>query len=247
MTPEAIDRAATILKIARLRKELIDDLPEECRPRTLEEAYAIQNRLVELLGEGISGWLVGCSNVEIQRQLGLNEPYAARVLASSLIKSPATLWLPATLPAILEVEFAFTLSQDLPHRATPYSHEEVAKAIRSVHPAIEAVLGHLRDWPSKDIYSVIADNGTDGALILGEGVTEWQWLDLASITTTLSVNGRLVREGAGSRVLAGPLSVMTWLANPRTSTGGPMRPPVVLPGVALVTESETLRSGALTR
>jgi 2-keto-4-pentenoate hydratase len=213
MIPEAVDRAAKILKVARLKHELIEDLPETCRPTTIADAYAIQDRLVELLGEPVAGWLVGCTNVEIQRQLGLSEPYAARVLASSLFKSPATLWLPATLPPILEVEFAFTLSQDLPHRATPYSHDEVANAIRSVHPAIEAVLGHLRDWPSKDIYSVVADNGTDGALILGEGVTEWQSLDLAGVATTLSVNGRLVREGAGSRVLAGPLSVMTWLAN----------------------------------
>jgi len=213
MLPEAIDRAAKILRTVRLRQELIDDLPEEYRPKTIEDAYAIQDRLLELLGEDIGGWLVGCTNTEIQKQLGLHEPYTARILASSLFKSPAKLCLPTTLPVVLEMEFAFTLSKDIPHRATPYSEDEVARAIRSVHPAIEVVLGHFHDWPSKDIYSLIADNGTDGPLIFGEGVTDWESLDLGEISVTLSINGKIVREGTGSKVLAGPLSVMTWLAN----------------------------------
>jgi 2-keto-4-pentenoate hydratase len=213
MLPEAIDRAAGILRTVRLRQELIDDLPEGCTPKTIEDAYAIQDRLVVLLGEDIAGWLVGCTNPEIQEQLGLREPYTARLLASSPFKSPAILQVPTALPVVLEVEFAFTLSEDIPRRATPYSEGEVSRAIRSVHPAIEMVLGHYHDWPSKDIYSLIADNGTDGALIVGEGVADWESLNLGEIPVTLSINGQVVREGAGSRILGGPLSVMTWLAN----------------------------------
>jgi 2-keto-4-pentenoate hydratase len=213
MTPEAIDRVARILRILRLGHQLIENLPDECRPETLQEAYAVQDRLFELLGEETGGWLVGCTNPAIQTQLGLQEPYAARVLASSLFKSPARLHLPTTLPVVLEVEFAFTLRNDLPQRATPYSEDEVASAILSVHPAIEIVLGHLRDWPSKDIFSLIADNGTDGPLVFGAGVTDWRSLDLTAIAVTLSVNGAMVRQGAGSKVMQGPLSVMTWLAN----------------------------------
>jgi 2-keto-4-pentenoate hydratase len=75
------------------------------------------------------------------------------------------------------------------------------------------VVGHFTDWPSKDIYSLIADNGTDGPLVFGAGVSEWRALDLSTIAVTLTVNGQTVREGAGSEVMEGPLSVMTWLAN----------------------------------
>lgn len=220
MLPEAIDRAARILTTVRRRQQLIDDLPDDCRPKTLEDAYAIQDRLVELHGEDVGGWLVGCTNPEIQEQLGLREPYAARVLVSSLFKSPAKLHLPSTLPVVLEVEFAFTLSRDLPHRVTPYSEDEVAKAIRSAHPAIEVVLGHFVDWPSKDIYSLIADNGTDGPLVFGAGVSDWRSMDLREVAVTLSINGEIVRKGSGSRVMEGPLSVMTWLANHVKRTPG---------------------------
>ncbi len=213
MLQPAMDHAAQILKQLRLSQQLIDDLPAECQPNTIADAYAIQDRLAELLGEDVGGWLVGCTNPAIQRQLGLSEPYAARVFASSLFQSPARLRLPGTLRVVLEVEFAFTLSKDLPRREAPYSAVEVASALRSVHPAIEVVLGHYVDWPSKDIYSLIADNGTDGPLVLGPGVRDWQAIDLREIVATLTVNGETARQGDGSKVMEGPLSVMTWLAN----------------------------------
>ena len=211
MLPDTIDRAARILRTVRLRQELIDDLPEACRPRTIEDAYAIQDRLVELLDKDIGGWLVGCTNPAIQKLLGLEQPYSARLFASSVFNTPARL--STALPVVLELEFAFTLSRDLPIRTTLYSDDEVAGAIRSVHPAIEMVIGHFTDWPSKDIFSLMADNGTDGALIVGEGVTDWTTLDLRDLPVTLSINGEIVRKGAGSKISGGPLSVITWLAN----------------------------------
>jgi 2-keto-4-pentenoate hydratase len=213
MLPDAIENAARILWSARLGQELIDDLPDACRPRSLDEAYRIQDRLFELLGDDAGGWLVGCTNPSIQAQLGLPGPYAARVLMSSLFESPASLCLPSTLPIVLEVEFAFTLARDLPSRATPYSPDEVASAVHSVHPAIEVVLGHLVEWPSKDIYSLIADNGTDGPLVYGAGTTDLQSVDLNTVAVVLRVNGKAVRKGRGSDVMEGPLSVLTWLAN----------------------------------
>ena len=213
MLPEAIDRAATLLKDARVGKYLLDDLPEDCRPRTIDEAYAIQDRLVEMLGDSVGGWFLGCTNVAIQQQLGLNEPYYARLLESSVQESPVSLRLSRQLPAVLELEFAFKLSQDIPPNTGTYSETAISSFIASVHPAIEVVIGYFRDWTHKNIYSIIADNGTDGALVYGEGVTEWQSLNLDEIPIGLFVNGSAVREGLGSNVLDGPLSAMTWLAN----------------------------------
>lgn len=213
MRPAAIDRAATLLKNARFKKRLLDDLPETCRPRTIEEAYAIQDRLVQMLGDSTGGWFLGCTNIAIQHQLGLKEPYYARLLQSSVQEGPYSLQLPKELSAVLELEFAFKLSRDIPATMEKYSEKAIAPFIASVHPAIEVVIGYLRDWTHKDIYSIIADNGTDGILVYGEGVSRWQSLDLNELPITLSVNGNVVREGKGSNVLDGPLSAMTWLAN----------------------------------
>jgi len=88
-----------------------------------------------------------------------------------------------------------------------------------VHPTIEVVAGHLKNWPEQDVYSVIADNGTDGALIYGEGKRDWLNLDLKLCSVQLTVNGETVRRGVGADVLGNPIDAMVWLANARSRDG----------------------------
>jgi 2-keto-4-pentenoate hydratase len=47
-----IEKAASLLADARVHNHLVDAIPLAFRPRTLADAYAIQSRLVELLGLG---------------------------------------------------------------------------------------------------------------------------------------------------------------------------------------------------
>ena len=100
---------------------------------------------------------------------------------------------------------------------------EVADAIATVHPAIELVTSHLQDWTRQPILDLIADNGTDGALVFGEGVYEWRGLDLAGLVVHLAVDGRRVRSGIGENALGNPLVAMTWLANHRSRAGDGLR------------------------
>lgn len=70
---------------------------------------------------------------------------------------------------------------------------------------------------------VMADNGTDGPLVLGPAVERWRDVDRPDIPVTLTVNGRIVRKGRGGNALGDPLNVMVWLANRRSREGGGMR------------------------
>lgn len=205
--------AADRLLTCRRTGEVIADLPAGCKPRGLADALAIRDLVFEGLGDKPAGWFVGCSNPVIQRQLGLPEPYCARLGASTVHPSPARL--PASrFPSItLEVEFAFTLGRALPARADDYTKEEVAEAIALVHPAIEVVTSHFADWTHQSIYNIIADNGTDGALVYGSGVPLNEAGDLGAIQTSVAVNGTVCAEGSGADVLGDPLNVMVWLAN----------------------------------
>jgi len=119
----------------------------------------------------------------------------------------------------LESEVAFTLGADLPARATPYSQEEVAASIRSMHPSIEVVNGHVRGWLNRPIAWVMADNGTDGPLVLGPPVERWHGIDRPNIPVTLIANGEVVREGRGGNALGDPPNVMIWLVNKRSREG----------------------------
>ena len=77
-----------------------------------------------------------------------------------------------------------------------------------MHPTIEVVAGHLRDWPTQDVWSVIADNGTDGALVFGPGAKGWREIDLTNVQVTLTINGKIVREGSGANVLGDPTNAL---------------------------------------
>ena len=223
MTPEQIDQAAHTLKAARLGHRVIDCIPEAQRPGNLREAYAVQDRLAELLGWEVGGWFCACTNATIQRMLELDEPYYARLFARSILAEPAVLNAALYPPIVLECEFGFRLGRDLPSRSERYTRDEVGDAISEVHPTIEVVAGHLKDWPNQDVWSVIADNGTDGALVYGAGTSDWRDLNLIDMPVSLTVNGEVRREGTGRKVLGDPLEALTWLANARSRDGDGLR------------------------
>ena len=219
MTPAQIEKAAQILKKARLEKTVIDQIPVEIRPQNLTEAYAIQDRLIEILGLETAGWFCACTNKRIQEILQLREPYYARLLKDYVLIQPVTLNSTDYPPIVIECEFGFRLARDLPRRSAIYERAEIEDAILEVHPTIEVVAGHLRDWPNQDVWSVIADNGTDGALIVGAGNRNWRDIALEQVFVTLTVNGRRVRSGYGNNILGDPVVALVWLANARSRDG----------------------------
>ncbi len=223
MTPDAIDRAARLLLAARQGRYLLPGLPDDCRPGDLDQAYAVQDRLIELMDTEIGGWFVAATSVEIQDKLGLDGPYWARLLASVLHPSPARLPAADFLTITLEVEFAFRLGRDLPPIGRPYRPGEVADAVATVHPSMEVVSSHFEDWTNHDAPSLVADNGTDGALVYGAGIEDWRGLELKDLAVSLTVNGERVREGVGGNALGDPLAAFTWLANARAARGEGLR------------------------
>ncbi len=223
LSREKIDAAASLFLAARQATRIIEELPIDLQPRSLADAYAIQTRVVELSGEAVGGWSLGATSAESRRQLSLAAPYTGRLLANALHESPATLAAPRRLQPVLEVEFAFRLERDLPARAAPYHAEEVAAAVASVHPAIVLASSHLKDWTSRPALDLIADNGTDAALVYGTGVHDWHNLGLAGLEVHLSVNARRVRSGLGENAMGGPLTALTWLANHRSQAGDGLR------------------------
>lgn len=219
MTSEEIDQAAEVLRAARLATRVIDCIPKAVRPRDIQEAYAIQDRLVELLGWDVGGWYCACTNVSVQKLLKLKEPYYARLFSRYILPEQVVLSAADYPPIVLECEFGFRLAQDLPRRTEPYTRSEVAAAVFEVHPTIEVVAGHLKDWPSQDVWSVIADNGTDGALVYGSGRVDWRDLDLINMPVSLELNGQVARKGSGRNVLGDPFEALVWLANARSRDG----------------------------
>lgn len=214
-----LNHAAELLADARRRVVVLPELPAEYRPAGIEEAYYVSDRLAVELGWPIRGWYCAATNTDIQRILGIDEPYYGRLFDTLIHESPALLDTADFPPMMVEVEVAFQLGSDLPPRGRAYTAEEVAEAVSSVAGSIEIVAGHLHDWMSQDVYSVISDNGTDGALVVGQAHTDWRGLDLATVEASVVRNGLEERRGSGANVLDDPLNALTWLANARAEAG----------------------------
>lgn len=223
LSSAAIDQAASLFADARRRKTTVDGLPPKLAPRNIVEAYAIQAQLAEKLGWEIGGWFCGCTNRAIQEQLGLAEPYCAPLFRDLIHHGPAVLDTKDFAPIVLECEFSFILAGDLPARLEPYALDEVKAAIATLHPSIEVVAGTLKDWQRQPPFTIIADNGVDGALVLGEGIANWRAHDLARMPVELFVDGDLVQKGYGANVLGNPLNALLWLANEQRRRGNGLR------------------------
>jgi len=203
MTGSRIAEAAALLADAHLTGRRLDRLPDRCRPRTLEEAYAIQDATVRAIGT-VGAWKVGRN--------GENVPRCAPVPKHLLFESGVTLDAGRFPDAALEIEFAYRVHTALPPRAQDYRIEEIAAAVVLV-PLIEVVGTRFLRSGELTPLEKLADLLANAAFVVGQPVTNWRELDLAATTVELQIDGNVVQRVSGHGSSANPLALVTWLAN----------------------------------
>jgi 2-keto-4-pentenoate hydratase len=158
----------------------------EASPRSRADAFAVQDRMAELLGERCVGWKVGAAVRAVQIFEGHDGPIVGRILASRLYESPARI--DASFAGYkVECEFAFRFAKDLPPKAGGYSREALEPDVM-LHPGLE--LAGTRFTPSgrkATTHDAIADNGGGGGYVVGPAIPRWRQIDLA----TLGIDARI--------------------------------------------------------
>jgi 2-keto-4-pentenoate hydratase len=218
MTDEAITRAAALLRGAMLQRKPLPALPPDCRPATLEEAYAVQARFVARLGTPV-GYKVGYTNPAIQRRFGLREPVSGRLIAGRVLESPARIDPGALLMRAAEPEFAYRLRERLPRSEAPFARERVSRAFEAVIPALEIVETRFEDWERIGPLQTVADNALGSHWVGGEPVRDWRPEEIRAQEIVARVNGVEVTRGRGSHVLGDPVNALVWLANDLATRG----------------------------
>lgn len=213
MSPEEARRAAALLLAARADCRPLASLPPACRPKDAAEGYAVQDALVAAMGGHVAGYKIGATSQKAQSYLETDGPFSGQVLEANLLDSPQHLAAASYNLRVIEPEFAFRLASDLPSRAQGYEEAGVAAAVEAVYPAIELVTSGLADWNHQGVASLIADNGVNGALILGAPSVDWRDLDIGAQRVTVRINGEDGGEGYGANAMGHPLTALTWLAN----------------------------------
>ena len=243
--------AAKRLFEAHERRENFAPLPPELAPHDAEEAYAIQDcyvaRRAERLG-AIAGYKIALSNPEMQRFVGVDQPQAGVMLASTLHRTPARVRAADYVRLIVEFEIAAEMAADLPAADAPYTRERIAAFVRSVMPAIELADDRNADYAelARHPLELIADNGWNEGAVLGMPIENWRAIDLAALRGVATINGRVVGEGTGAAAMGHPLAAVAWIANHLAAHGrGLVYRDVVITGSIITTK--TVRAGDLVR
>lgn len=161
----------------------------EDAPRSRADAFAIQDRMAQVLGDRCVGWKVGAAVRAVQIFEGHDGPITGRLFASRMYTSPARVPAAQFAGYKIETEYALRFTKDVPSRARPYAREELEPLVE-LHAGLEIAgtrydtNGSARKFTTHD---AIADNGTGGAYVLGPAIAQWRSIDLA----TLDIEARI--------------------------------------------------------
>jgi 2-keto-4-pentenoate hydratase len=200
----------------------IDGIAAAERPTSRDEAFAVQDRMAELIGDARSGWKVGATSLQMRAMDGFDGSVPGRLFAARTYRGMAHRIPSSEFPnAKMEVEFAFRLNADMPPENAPYTEDDVA-GIVTLHPAIEIV--GLRyptapDLTPPDRLAVIADNGGGFGFIAGDPVPDWQDIDFARHPVSLKINGGAEAENFLDEMRCNPFHVVADLANTLAERG----------------------------
>lgn len=206
-------------------------------PATRAEAYAVQDRMAELIGGRVAGWKVGATVRAVQIFEGHDGPLPGRIFADRCLDSPASFPARLVRGAKVECEFAFRLNRPLPSSVGPFDPGEIAGAL-TFHPAIELTATRYAPGTGNraaTTFDGVADNGTGGGAVLGPPIENWRHLPFE----TMPIDARIddsppiqVYTGAFRR---DPLAITAETFTDLRARGVPLEP-----GTCVLTGSLTL-------
>jgi 2-keto-4-pentenoate hydratase len=186
--------------------------PSETRTLSLDEAYAVQDRVREAMlarGERLAGWKAAFTNAAMQKNYGTAEPVCGFLLAGSVFGNGTTVPTSRFVSPVVEAEIAFVMKSDL---AGPgVTPPRALQAVEGALPALELPDFRMSGKPVGT--DLVADGIFANAIVLGSGITPVANLDLALEGLVYEMNGAIVATNTAAEVLGNPLNSLTWLAN----------------------------------
>lgn len=201
---------------------------------TIDEAYQIQMRLVELElnndKERIVGKKIGVTSEVVQKMLGVDQPDFGHLTSGMVYRDGEVIPMDRLIQPRAEGEIAFVLKRAL---AGPgITNGDVLEATEYIAACFEIVDSRIRDWKIR-IQDTVADNASCGVFVLGTQAVSPASADFTGCRMVLEKNTVVAGTGVGAASLGSPINAVTWLAN-------------TLGGVGIALEAgEVILSGSL--
>jgi 2-keto-4-pentenoate hydratase len=201
-------------------------------PRDFEEGFAVQDKVVALLGEPVIGWKV----IEMP-----NGPVIfAPLLGGGQVPAGGTWKLAGREPAGIELEIAFRMARDVSPGATA---AQIADCVGSAHVVFELCQSRNAAPDNLPRHIALADCILNAGIVVGPSFEGWRTRDLRAVPGRLKIDGKLHVEGksvdpmravsvlapalaargkalkAGQVVITGSLIGMNWLTGRHSLRG----------------------------
>ena len=213
-----INKAVEILYNSRINLKRIKKLPEDCTPQSFNEAYEIQDELVNKYlkvdkNNSLIGKKIGCTNKAAQIQLNINESFFGNMFSNNISKSNCTINSKNYFSPFVEPEFSFVIKHELDILKAPYKSEIVCESISAVLPSIELVDSRFEDWTVVGVKNLIADNAVHAHWVYGDEINNLNSFNFSNHSVDLFINGNLIDKGNSNNVMGNPINSLTWLIN----------------------------------
>ena len=198
---------------AFLERCTVAPLTERIPGITIEDAYAIQQRLVQRrvdAGETVVGKKIGVTSKVVMDMLGVTQPDFGVLLSGMVCNEGEAVEFGKLIAPKAEAEVAFLLGRDL--TGPGVTAADVLRATDCVMPCFEIVDSRIKDWKIK-IQDTVAYNASCGVFTLGATRRSPRAFDLALAGMVLEKNGEVINTSCGASVQGSPVNAVAWLAN----------------------------------
>lgn len=210
---------------ARAGRAPVPDFPRSEKPSSLEQGYAVQEELHDLLGEKgfgeVVGHKIGCTTPVMQAYLGVPHPCAGGVFASTVYPRTAELGLGEFVAVGIECEIGVTIGSGM-LGADPFTRDDVGQYVEACWASIEIVDNRYANFESLGTAALIADDFFNAGLVMGDPVRDWESVALGEIEGRVLVDGVEAARGRGDAILGHPFEALAWLATMKAQAGTPL-------------------------
>lgn len=219
LSQEIINDCANQLHQAEKTREQVRQLSLQHPDITIEDAYAIQRKWVEMkLAEGRSviGHKIGLTSRAMQQSSQIDEPDYGTLLNDMLFQDGGDIPTDQFIVPRIEVELAFILAKPL--KGPNCTIFDVYNATDYVVPALELIDARSQSIDPdsgrpRKVFDTISDNAANAGIILGGRPTKPTELDLRWVSAMMYRNGVIEETGVAAGVLNHPANGVAWLAN----------------------------------
>lgn len=222
--PTAADAIASAFVQARTTGAAIPDYPGAL-PRSLDEAYAIQERAIRLVGARIAGWKVGRISDSLVATYGTNR-LAGPIFADTVIAADdgAVPEMPIFADGFgaAEAEYLLRIGRLPASFDRAWTNAEVAGFVDAIHIGIEVASSPFPGINAHGPAVTISDFGNNNGLVIGAALPDDA--DLLSWPVALTIDGETAGTGTGGEMLDGPFGAVRFLFELAAARGLPLAP-----------------------